>query len=299
MGTIVVGVDGSEESRCALRWSTEEARVAGATLKAVHVWHYPPDYVWHVPPSAPVPDGALPDIPEREFFEKEARDLLDKTVTDAVDDDVGVAIEKEIVEGLVSDRLIDAARNAELLVVGSRGRGGVRGLLLGSVSQQCAHHAPCPLVIVREPARERGSTSNTIVAGVDGSATSLAALRWAFAEARRRGWRVLALHAWSLPSTHELAFAAAGAMSEMLDRQARALLHDAVTRTALPGVECTEIVEEGPPASLLADTARSAQLLVVGTRGRGGFSGLLLGSVSQSCAHHARCPTVIVPPKGR
>jgi nucleotide-binding universal stress UspA family protein len=107
---------------------------------------------------------------------------------------------------------------------------------------------------------------------------------------------VVALHAWLLPYAHELAFATASALSGSLESQARKNLHDAVAAVALPGVEYTEVAEVGGAASLLVEAAKGAQLLVVGSRGRGGFAGLLLGSVSSHCAHHnARCPTVIVP----
>jgi nucleotide-binding universal stress UspA family protein len=239
-------------------------------------------------------------FPDREIYEKEARDLLDGVVNEVVGEEASSSVEEEVVEGLVADRLVESARDAELLVVGSRGRGGFRGLLLGSVSQQCAHHAPCPLVIVRGSVAEPGQSAKTVVVGVDGSTNGEGALRWAFAEAERRGARVVALHAWSLPHSHELAFAAASALSGSLESHARTVLHDAVASAKLPGVECTEIVEEGPPASLLVEAAKGAQLLVVGTRGRGGFAGLLLGSVSSHCAHYnALCPTVIVPSGGR
>lgn len=148
MGTIVVGVDGSESSHEALRFAIAEGRLRSATLRAVHVWTMPifqaaPDPFLLEVPSAPIDPGAL------EAVEAGARRVLD----DAVDQvtrgkDPGVEIERVFVEGPAAAGLIEEAAAADLLVVGTRGHGGFRGLLLGSVSQQCAHHAPCPIVIV-------------------------------------------------------------------------------------------------------------------------------------------------------
>jgi nucleotide-binding universal stress UspA family protein len=144
MGTIVVGVDGSDESRTALHWSLEEGQLRGAVVKALHVWQYPPDLVWQFPPSTFAAEVA--PTPDRELFEQRANNLLRGVVSQVAG--ASAEVKQEVVEGLPADRLVAAARGGELLVVGSRGRGGFRGLLLGSVSQQCAHHAVCPTVIV-------------------------------------------------------------------------------------------------------------------------------------------------------
>jgi nucleotide-binding universal stress UspA family protein len=130
MGTIVVGVDGSDESRAALRWSLEEGQLRGAEVKALHVWQYPPDLVWKFPASTLAAEGS--PMPDRGLFEKRAKDLLRGVVSEVAG--AGADVKQEVVEGSVADRLVAAARGAELLVVGSRGRGGFRGLLLGSVS---------------------------------------------------------------------------------------------------------------------------------------------------------------------
>jgi nucleotide-binding universal stress UspA family protein len=207
-----------------------------------------------------------------------------------------VPVEHEVAEGAIAEQLVARAHDAELLVVGSRGRGGFRGLVLGSVGQQCARHTPCPLVIVRHaaagPETEAGGPP-TIVVGVDGSPNADAALDWAFAEAAGRGARVVALLAWSPRHGHELSFAGAG--DDALEAKARVVLHEAVARADRRGVECTEVAEEGSAACLLAEASKHAQLLVVGTRGRRGFTGLMLGSVAQQCVHHAPGATVVVP----
>lgn len=140
MANIVVGVDGSEHSKHALRWALEEARLRSASLRAVHAWLMPPynGYGFGVTPM--IEPGVLSEA---------AGELLDKAVDEVVGKATDVQVERKVVEGLAAQTLVEESEGADLLVVGSRGHGGFAGLLLGSVSQQCAHHAPCPVVIVR------------------------------------------------------------------------------------------------------------------------------------------------------
>lgn len=139
MKRIVIGVDGSESSARALRWAVDEAGRAGATVEAVHAWHQP--YI------AEYPYAAVAFDPEP--FEDLSRRLLADAVAQAAVD--GVAVEPVLVQGMAAPALLEAAKGADLLVVGSRGHGGFSGLLLGSVSQHVAQHSPCPVVIVPEP----------------------------------------------------------------------------------------------------------------------------------------------------
>lgn len=145
MNTIVVGIDGSDEARAALRWAVEEARLRDASVRVVHAWSLAP---LAAPSVGAVPASylAAQDIEE---FEATSRELLDSAVADFIGDDRPVRVETELVRGTPARALLEAAEDADLLVVGSRGHGGFAGLLLGSVSQQCAHHAKCPVVIVR------------------------------------------------------------------------------------------------------------------------------------------------------
>jgi nucleotide-binding universal stress UspA family protein len=138
---VVVGVDGSEGSRKALRWAAAEATARGDDLELVHVWEPPQAY-------APLGLGAYPLDPEP--IREAARSLLEDLVSQARELAPGIDIRGELVEGAAAHALLDHARSADLLVVGSRGLGGFRSLLLGSVSQQVVHHAPCPVVIVPE-----------------------------------------------------------------------------------------------------------------------------------------------------
>jgi nucleotide-binding universal stress UspA family protein len=135
MGRIVVGVDGSEGSATALRWALEEAALRHATVDVVHAWVYP--YVGEA--SFALSEGE---------FEAQAQAVLDRSVEQGGPPPAGVVVNPVLVHGPAAGALIDAAADADLLVLSSRGHGGFVGLLLGSVSQQCVHHAPCPVVIV-------------------------------------------------------------------------------------------------------------------------------------------------------
>ena len=144
MGTIVVGVDGSAGSAEALHFALAEAKLRGAKLKAVTAWTL--TYVAApIGMMAPIDEGLIPELQEN------ARAVLDKAIDDALGVTPGVEVERAVLEGTPAQVLVEAAQGAELLVVGTRGRGGFAGLLLGSVSQQAAHHAPCPVVIVPHP----------------------------------------------------------------------------------------------------------------------------------------------------
>lgn len=135
----MVGVDGSDCSARALRWALEEARLRRAKVRAVIAWSYPHVSTYHEAAHAM-------KVP----FAEEAAAMLERAVSEARREAEDVEIENDVVESPAASALVEAARDASLLVVGSRGLGGFTGLLLGSVSQQCAHHAPCPLVIVHE-----------------------------------------------------------------------------------------------------------------------------------------------------
>jgi nucleotide-binding universal stress UspA family protein len=143
MNTIVVGVDYSDGAKAALRFALEEAKLRGARLRAVHAWQYA--YI-----GAPGLEGAYPAIgADPNELRNAAATALDTVLREAMPDTGGVEVERRVVEGRPAAVLVEESRDADLLVVGSRGHGGFAGLLLGSVSQQCAQHAACPVVIVR------------------------------------------------------------------------------------------------------------------------------------------------------
>jgi nucleotide-binding universal stress UspA family protein len=148
MGVIVVGVDDSKAARAALRFALEEARMRSASLRAVHAWQF------RYPGAAGVEGAyAIPGF-DLDSLRNAAGAGLEAIVAEISPEGGDVEVERLVVEGAAGSVLLDEARDAELLVVGSRGRGGFAGLLLGSVSQQCAHHASCPVVIIpHEPER--------------------------------------------------------------------------------------------------------------------------------------------------
>jgi nucleotide-binding universal stress UspA family protein len=141
MSTIVVGIDGSRSARAALGYALQEARLRGARLRVVGAWQVP---------AVAYAGGYGPGDPELYAeLERDARENVERALGDA--DTTGVETQTVVREGGAAHVLLEEAQDADLLVVGSRGLGGFRGLLLGSVGQQCAHHAPCPLVIVPHP----------------------------------------------------------------------------------------------------------------------------------------------------
>jgi nucleotide-binding universal stress UspA family protein len=150
-GTIVVGVDGSAGARHALRWATAEARLRGSRLLVVHAWRFGytgvpgGGYGYLDGPLESFPGGGLSDM------HRAAEELLEEETAGLDAEAEGIEIERRVVEGGAAEVLVEAAAEGDLLVVGSRGHGGFAGLLLGSVSQQCAHHAHCPVVIVQAP----------------------------------------------------------------------------------------------------------------------------------------------------
>ena len=146
-GTIVVGVDGSEPSRDALRWAAEEARLRGARVRAVHVWTFVPPTPIGEPGMIPMPTGDYAGQLNAE--QGAARAELEAALADAFPSGASVEIDSALVEGDAGEQLAAEAEGADLLVVGSRGRSGIASVLLGSVSSHLVSHAPCPVVVVK------------------------------------------------------------------------------------------------------------------------------------------------------
>jgi len=141
---VVVGIDGSEESSRALRWAVEESRLRGGALTVVHAWPAP----YSIAAGLEVRSGDRREPDMRTTERRIAEELVEAELGAVEAETSGVRIDRHLVEGPTVPTLLDAASDADLLVVGSRGLGGFKGLILGSVSQQCAQHAPCPVVIV-------------------------------------------------------------------------------------------------------------------------------------------------------
>lgn len=283
--SVVVGVDGSAESLEAAEVAAQEAHRRGLPLRVVHA------FVW---PLLGVPLGPSPFGPPEGGLRNEAERLLAQAVDRARAAAHDVDVDGEILPGRAARVLIDESREADLVVVGDRGLGGFSGLLVGSVAVQLAAHTRCPVLVVRGRRRPSGP----VVLGVDGSLRSAAAVLRAFEEASLHGSELVAVHAWLdpvpvqpgdvLPVVYDVA---------QVRAEEERLLAEAVAGCGerYPDVVVREELVRGPTRACLIERSAHARLLVVGTRGRGGFTGLLLGSVSQAALHHAECPVLVVP----
>lgn len=288
---IVVGVDDSHGAHYALRWAIGEAVVHASQLEVVHAWE----------PPAPISGiGSIVAPLDAEPYERAAKQLLEDCISDALasagEDRPNVV--PTLVRGYTTTELLDVAGHAQLLVVGSRGRGGFRGLLLGSVSQHCSRHATVPVAVVPEAAAL--SPRGEVVIGVDGSPEAAAALRWAVAEAARRGAKLVVIHAWQFnaataPADYRYAAINWTTFSEQSHELVRQQVVEALAAVGASPISVDRVSSNQPPVQALVGRAGSDGLLVVGSRGRGGFAGLLLGSVSQHCLHHAHGTVVVVP----
>ena len=279
---IVVGVDGSEHALLALKWAASEARRRGAILHVVYAGiGYPKT----------VPDWFEP---ESDLSAGEA--VVDDAVALVATSHPGVIVTGTTMDLPAADALTAASRSAGLLVVGARGLGGFDGLLFGSVSETCIQQAQCPVVIVRTipVGAGRSSGSERIVVGVDGSAGSDRALRWALDEAERRSLPVLAIHAWHEPYNSGLAVA----LSNQYGDLAREVVEHAKVNAAHwnPRVQFLAELRYGPAVAELRAVCGPEDLLVVGSRGRKATHGILIGSVARQAARHVCCSMVVVPP---
>jgi nucleotide-binding universal stress UspA family protein len=230
------------------------------------------------------------------YGEDDARATLDVIVERTIGSEAGATVERRAVIGLASRTLIEAAAPGDLLVVGARGLGGFRGLLLGSVSQHALHHASCPVVVVR-PTSHGAAPHGRVVVEVDGSDTASLALRWALDEGAAHQSTVEVVYAWQPPYVGADTFGGRMTDPTELQEAARQLL-DTVTDTETAAEIVTSVERTlvcGDAAASLLDAARDADLVVLGSRGNGGFGGLLLGSVSQKVARHASCPVMVIP----
>jgi nucleotide-binding universal stress UspA family protein len=288
--TVVVGVDGSEPADRALRWAAVEAARRSATLRIVHAWMVP-SVAWAAPVSAIYIDPADLMAGAAEVVDR-ARSKAHRAVGDEPLD-----VEVSTVEGRPAECLLRASEGASLLVLGSRGRGGFVSLVLGSVAVTCAHHATVPVAVVGPDAPMPGT--GDVVVGVDESVGGRAALRWAAVEAARLGVGVRVVHAWDVLVGVPEEATSIGAMVEPdLVEAARMgiqrLVEDDISDLDVrPPIEVIAVSQSAAEALVLE--AKTAALLVVGSRGRGGFVGQIMGSVSQHCLHHSPCPVVIVP----
>ncbi|MFK4084836.1 universal stress protein [Kribbella sp. NPDC020789] len=255
---VVVGIDGAPDSEGAIRWAAAEASARDVPLRLVHA------FVWS---EFRVPLGHSDMAPG---LRAHAGQIVAEAVEIAEKFAPHVALAGLQVDGFPVPVLLAESHRAELLVIGSRGTGPLTGLLVSSTGLQLAAHAQCPVVVVRPT--ENALVGDRVVVGYDGSPAAVAAVEFGLDHAAR----------------HNLTVRIVAVRED--GREAPGLPAHFDARTA-------EVVEvTGHPAELLLEWSADAQLLVVGSRGHGGFTGLLLGSVSQTMLHHASCPVAVLPP---
>jgi nucleotide-binding universal stress UspA family protein len=271
---VVAGVDGSDQALRAVQAATRDAARRGRGLKLVHA------FVW---PELKVPTGPPEGGPPEMGLRHQAERFLDDAAKAAAHTDPSVPITTELVTGAAAPVLLQQAHEAEVIVLGNRGLGGFSGLLVGSTAVHVSSYSPVPVLVVRGTENEDGP----VVVGVDASAHTRATVAVAFAEADRRRAPLLAVHTFTGPARD----------ADLLEGEARRLLAEALSgyHGNYPDVTVTERVIRARPAAALVELSHSARMTVVGARGRGGFRGLVLGSVSHQLLHHAECPVLIVP----
>ncbi|KAB8190339.1 universal stress protein [Nonomuraea phyllanthi] len=277
---IVVGVDGSAPSHAAVAWAADDAYRTGTPLRIVHAVDSSPYQIGDYPSAVPLDAllaGGQKILREAEALARERRPTVEVTTED--------------VEGSPALVLREQAEGADEIVVGSRGLGGFTGALLGSVSMGVAGHARCPVVVVRGGDRE---VYGEVVAGVDDSPECEPALEYAFRQAKLRGGSLRAVHSWRLP-VHAFAPEIAYDMDEVRTAQQQ-VVRDRVARFSeeYPQVKVVEDVQCAHPVNALTDASERADLLVVGSHGRGAMGSALLGSVSRAVLHRAHCPVAVV-----
>ncbi|RPF30708.1 universal stress protein [Streptomyces sp. TLI_185] len=284
---ITAGVDGTEESIAALHWAAREAVRRGLALRAVQAWRFQPYEAI---------DAADPDTQAGWV-----RDALAEAVRSVTALHPDLDVTTDVVAGETVDTLLDAAAEAEMLVLGSRGHGPVVGFLLGSVGQQVIAEATRPLVLVRAGDQPTGEAAGReVVVGQQGQPDDSAdTLRFAFETAAARGATVRAVRAWTLPpvfayspgSMHLLD--EAGGLEPFETKALAAALEP--WRERFPDVPVIEHLEMGSAGQVLLSVAGRAQLMVVGRRAHRTAVGARIGSVAHGVLHHANCPVAVVP----
>lgn len=283
----MVGVDGSASSLEAVAAAAREARLRGGRLRVVHAFLWPAMH----PPASPSPLGPP---------ESGVRAMVGQVVADAVQRARTVEPEVEVTHAVIAGQpltvLEHQSSNAALFVVGSRGLGGFAGLLLGSAAVHLAAHGRCPVMVVRG----RKNPAGDVLLGADGSPAGSSAVGFAFAEASLRGAHLIAFHAWNLLTERTLGGPADPPTvvfdEERLRDAAARRLAEALSgwQERYPDVPVHRRLVKAGARQALIEASGTAQLLVVGARGRGGLAGLLLGSVSQAVLQHAQCPVTVV-----
>ena len=285
---ILVAIDGSAESDAAVRWAAHEAAMRQAPITLMHV-------VVPVVTSWPVPSL---QAEFNEWQEDNARQVIEGAEK-MLRADVGAAavsdLHSQIEHAYVVPALVSASKDAEMVVVGSRGLGAVGRAVLGSTSGGLLRHAHCPVAVIHADEAQAADRTSPVLLGIDGTPASEAATALAFEEASRRKVDLVALHAWSDVGV----FPVVGMNWQEYEDEGHEVLGERLAgwQEQYPDVHVRRRIVCDRPARWLIDESQQAQLVIVGSHGRGGFPGMLLGSVSTAVAEAAKAPVIVVRDK--
>lgn len=284
-GRWVIGVDGSECSRHAALWAAAQAKGRARELQLVATWSIPAS-------TAMTPMSSLTTSASFDALQESAQATVDQ-LAQRIAPSIGVPVTRTVSQGSAATLLLDAARNSELLVVGSRGHGGFARLVLGSTSTHCATHSSAPVAVI--PSTSPIDSVVSIVVAFDASENSIAALTWANRFAAP-GSTIECVSVWdSTPiavNTDQIVFPEA---SDIVEERVEHLVGQTIRPIRRDDIEVRHRFIEGQPRMVLAEFAASCDLLVVGARGHGAIGSAVLGSVSTWLLHHAVRPVVVVP----
>ncbi|GAA4813759.1 universal stress protein [Tomitella cavernea] len=284
---VIVGTDGSDHARLAVRWAAHHAHLNDSPLLIVTAV------------SAPVAYGMGGNLPQ-EFFtalEDDGARILREATAQARDVSSALEIETVVKLEATGPALLALSERGRMIVVGTRGLSGLASAFMGSISSLVARHSACPVVVVRSPdEKSPPPMSGPVVVGVDGSENSAKAVAVAVREASVRGATLVAVHAWS-----DVPLSTMDPIAQVRGLFDEAAVADAVLSEQLagynddyPDLNIEHVVVLDRPDTAILDHAEGAQLVVVGSRGRGGFAGLMLGSTSIKVLRSARCPVMVV-----
>lgn len=288
-GPVVVGIDGSGTASGAVRWAAREAARRGTTLRIVYA------DVFALPVLPELPGVPWPQA-HRTAVRAEVEGWLAAAAEAADQESPGVVVRTASVPGTPGSVLVEESGDAAVVVVGDRGLGGFTGLMAGSVAVAVAAHGHSSTAVVRG-GYERGPSAGIgpVVVGIDGSPHTRVLLAHGFERAMTLNVPLHVVHTWHLTGIETRWMRVGPPTGEIQDAEERLMSEQlAGWSERYPDVAVHRFVAEGSPSKALLEHAAEAELVVVGARGRGGFTGMLLGSTSQALIHHAPCPVLVV-----